>query len=106
MADEVERAIDEALEGRPRAAQLAEIAAALRERRNGLARELQTLTDADERAAYARKIEVLDEQIAMVRQERAIAEFVENSVRATAARPEQDRDFDGSDEPDDPDDLP
>lgn len=106
MADEVERAIDEALEGRPRAEQVAEIAAALRERRKGLARELQTLTDPEERKAYEKRIDQLDEQIAMLRQEQAIAEFVENSVRATAARPDTVHDFDIPDGPDDPDDLP
>lgn len=85
--DELDQAIDIALEGAPRAEQLTAMLDALKERRAGFVRELRNETDPARRRAIQARIAELDRQITDLSEQRAISHFVEMSVRATAARP-------------------
>lgn len=82
----VEQAIDEVLEGKPRADELGEMIAALEVRRATFGRERDAAGET-KRAEWTRKIKEVDKQIALLREEQAITEFVERSVRVTVNRP-------------------
>jgi len=92
MSDEVEDAIDEVLQGKPRASELAEMVAALEVRRETFLRERDAASDAAGRKEWTARLREVDRQIDLLRQEQAITEFVENSVRVTANRPRLDMD--------------
>jgi hypothetical protein len=89
MSDETERAIDEALAGRPRAEELAEMIAALEVRRETFQRERDAAAPA-ERETWEARMREAERQIEVLREEQAITEFVENSVRVTVNRPHPD----------------
>lgn len=84
LDDETNRMIEEALEGRPRASVLTSMVEALVGRREMMARDLAEDPD---RSELPGKIKALDQQIQTLREELAITEFVENSVRSAARRP-------------------
>ena len=85
--DDVEQAIEEILEGKPRAEELAEMIAALEERRATFQREHDDATDEARRKERAARLKEVDKQIALLREEQAITDFVERSVRVAANRP-------------------
>src|SRR5579862_8899644 len=97
MRDEVEAAIGEVLAGKPRARELAEMGAALEVRRQTFLRERDTAADEARRKEWAARVREVDRQVEILRQEMAITEFVENSVRGAANRPRQDADLDAMD---------
>ena len=86
LNDDTNRLIEEALEGRPRASELASMVASLEERRDDVRREL--ISDS-ENAELRSRVKALDQQILALREELAITDFVESSVRAAAQRPGQ-----------------
>jgi hypothetical protein len=81
--EEIENAIDEALAGRPRAQDLAEMIAALQLRRETFLREREAASTPQQKLEWERRLREVEQQIAILRQEQAITEFVEDSVRAT-----------------------
>lgn len=99
MPDEAEEAIGEVLSGRPRAGDLAEMVAALRARREALARERDAAPDEAGRKAWETRLREADRQIGVLREEQAITEFVELSVRASVNRPRHDVGVDVDDPP-------
>jgi hypothetical protein len=82
-----EEVIDEFLGENPRARELRLMRAALEQRREGLLRERERTKEERERAQFQSKIKELDRQIAALKQEESITEFVENSVRVTLHKP-------------------
>lgn len=84
--DEIERAIDEVLAGRPRSHDLAEMIAALQIRRDSFLRERDAAPSDEHRKEWDRRLREVEQQIAILRQEQAITEFVEDSVRVTVTR--------------------
>jgi hypothetical protein len=93
--DETDDAIDQALEGRPRAEELAEMVAALEVRRDTFVRERDAATDEAARKEWSQRLREVDKQLEVLRQELAITEFVEKSVRVTVNRPRLDIDEEG-----------
>ncbi len=92
--DELDEAIDVALEGAPRAAQLSEMVDTLRERRETLVHDLRIEKDPEKQRDLRRRINELDRQIASLSEQRAISHFIEMTVRASANRPQRDPDID------------
>ena len=93
--EETNEAIDQVLGGDPRADQLAEMIAALEVRRDTFARERESAQNADERKEWAKRMREVEKQIDILRQEMAITDFVEKSVRVTVNRPRLDIDEEG-----------
>ena len=87
-----EDVIDDVLGDNPRASQLRLMRAALKERRVGLRKELEPLTDEGERNRLLSRIKTLDKQIEALRQEEGVSEFVETSVRVTLSKAALDED--------------
>jgi len=87
MYDPVDEVIDEFMEGRPRAQELDEMIAALDVRRDSFSRERIAEEDDAKRKQWDAKIRETDEQIRVLREERAITGFVEDSVRLAVQRP-------------------
>lgn len=87
MQDDTEKAIDEALEGKPRSGELAEMIAALEVRRETFERERAAATTYEARKSWAQRQKEVDRQIEMLRQEMAITDFVERTVRSAISRP-------------------
>ena len=85
--DPLDEAIDEALGENSRAAELAELIAALEVRRDTFGRELRTASTEAQREKWKSRIQEVDKQIEVLRGEQAISGFVESSVRASATRP-------------------
>ena len=85
--DPLDEAIEEALGENPRAAELAELIAALYARRETFERELRASADEETRKHWDSRIEEVDKQIEVLRGDQAISGFVERSVRASATRP-------------------
>jgi len=79
--DPLERAVDETLEGEPRAAYYLRLVAALRDRRALVLRELERETDPAELAQLAKRVEELEEQIQVLSSEASVSKFVEDAVR-------------------------
>ncbi|NLI01394.1 MAG: hypothetical protein GX446_18100 [Chthonomonadales bacterium] len=96
--EELDQAIDVALEGAPRAAQLAEMVETVRERRENMAKELKAESDPEKQREIARRIKELDRQITALSEQRAVSHFVEMSVRASAHRPHRDPALEDDDE--------
>ncbi len=86
MQDDTEQAIDEFLEGRPRAQELAEMIAALQVRRETFQRERDAATTDERRKEWASRIKEVENQIRILREEQAITGFVEDSIRVTVNR--------------------
>lgn len=78
-----ERAIAEVLGDNPRAQELRAMRIALEQRREGMRRERERAQDRTEQTRLQAKIQELDKQIAALRQEEGITQFVESSVRVT-----------------------
>jgi hypothetical protein len=87
MDDDTEKAIDEALNGKPRSSELAQMIGALEMRRETFERELQTSDTDEQRKIWTQKMKETDRQIRLLREEMAITDFVERSVRSAATRP-------------------
>ena len=87
MHEDTEKAIDEALEGKPRSGEFAEMVAALEVRRETFERERAGATTDEARKQWAQRLKEVDRQIEMLRQEMAITDFVERSVRSAISRP-------------------
>lgn len=90
--DETQEAIEQALEGNPRASELAEMIAALEVRRDTFARERDSTADTGARKEWDHRIREAEKQIRILREEMAITDFVEKSVRVTVNRPRLDID--------------
>lgn len=86
MQEDLEQAIDEALDGRPRAAALVEMAEALQDRRDRLRSELRGATDEVRAKELRTKLREAERQLEVLREEHAITEFVEMSVKAAVLR--------------------
>lgn len=82
-----EQIIDEVLGENARARELRLMRAALEERRALFQREQERTNDEVENKRLNAKINELTRQIEAVRQEEAISEFVEGSVRVTLHKP-------------------
>ena len=95
MADDTQEAIEQVLEGNPRAAELAEMVAALEARRNTFVRERDAAQDGASQKEWTQRIREVEKQTEILRQEMAITEFVEKSVRVTMNRPRLDIDEEG-----------
>ncbi|MBI3946693.1 MAG: hypothetical protein HY321_12290 [Armatimonadetes bacterium] len=91
--DEVEEVVESFLGGRPGADETARLRRALEERAEGMKAALARAGDAAERARTERELKTLARQIEALAREELIAEFVEDSVRATIssshAKPEE-----------------
>jgi hypothetical protein len=92
MHNDAEKAIDEALEGKPRSSELAEMVAALEVRRATFGRELARAGSEEDRKSWTQRLKEVDKQVELLRQEMAITDFVERSVRSAATRPRMDTD--------------
>lgn len=90
MNDEVEQAIEEVLQGKPRARELEMMISALEIRRDTFRRERDSTDDLDNRREWEARLQETESQIATLREELAITEFVENSVRVTLNKPSLD----------------
>ena len=75
-----EQAVDEALEGEPRADELRRMRAALLLRRARLIEDFKA-SNADERKKIRRDLKKLEEQIQVLGEEANITKFVEDAVR-------------------------
>ena len=84
--DHTEEAIEEFLEDKPRAAELAEMVAALEVRRETFKRELKAAPDEGRKKEWTAKIREVDKQIKILREEQAITGFVENTIKVTVNR--------------------
>jgi len=85
--DELEQAIDMALEGAPRAQQLSQMIETLRERRAGLSRDLDVEQDPAKKREIQKSIAALDKEITTLTEQQAVSTVVEMSVRLRALRP-------------------
>lgn len=83
---EIEKAIDEALGGGPRAGEIAEMIAALEGRSAALARDAATAASEKERRSANARRRAIERRIADLRREQVVAQFAEDSVRLAAAR--------------------
>lgn len=83
---ETERLIDEFLEGSPRADTWASLRKTLEERLVDARQQLQA-TSESQRSSLTKRIKELEQQVIALREEEEITRFVEESVRATVARP-------------------
>ncbi len=79
--ENIDDAIDEALEGSLRAEQWANYVAALQGRRSRIERDLEVAHDAGERAVLQQKLDEIEEQIQVLREEENITKFVEDAVK-------------------------
>lgn len=80
---EEEQAIREVLGENPRAQELQEMRIALEQRRDGMQRDKARTQNLAEQTRLQAKIQELDRQVKVLRQEEGITQFVENSVRVT-----------------------
>lgn len=87
--DDLEQAVDIALEGAPRAERLAAMIETLRTRRAGLLRDLEATDDSVRQQEIRKQIAELDRQVDTLSEQQAVSHFVEMSVRAAAMRPEE-----------------
>ncbi len=92
--DELEDAIDQALEGNPRAAEIDEMIGALRLRMASMERDLAASRDPAALRTCEHKLREVRKQIEALQRERAVSEFVELSVRGIAARPQRELEID------------
>jgi hypothetical protein len=78
--------IDDVLGDNPRASELRLMRAALEERRTAFRAECERTSADAERTRLNSKLKALDRQIEALRQEEAITEFVETSVKVTLTK--------------------
>ncbi len=78
-----EQIVDEFMEGNPRARELRMMRAALEHRYEMVQRDLERTTTDTERLPLRAKLRELKRQIAVLKQEEGISEFVETSVKVT-----------------------
>lgn len=78
--------IDDVLGDNPRASQLRLMRGALEDRRAAFRAELERTVGDPERSRLQSKLKALDRQIDALRQEEAITEFVETSVKITLTK--------------------
>jgi hypothetical protein len=97
MPHDTDDAINQALDGNPRAEELAEMVAALEVRRSTFERELESASGDADRKEWTQRIREVNKQIAILKQEMAITDFVEKSVKVAANRPNFDIEDDGYD---------
>src|SRR5437868_12473704 len=96
MREEADEVIEDVLDGRPRALDLAEMIAALEARSDAFRRELAGAASDERRKEWRARIREVDAQIKTLQEELAITGFVENSIRVAVNRPrhEMDTEFD------------
>ena len=92
--ESLDNAIDDALGENPRAFDLENLIRALTARRQALEHELQSAGDAVSQNQWKARITETERQIEILQREQAISGFVEQSVRASAARPRSILDLD------------
>ena len=93
--DPVEQAIDELLEGEPRADEWRELREALTSRLREALSERDALPENDPRRAdWDMRVDELREQVTALATEEAVTEFVEKAARATFSRPKAEDEFD------------
>lgn len=80
-AENLDEAIDDALEGSIRAEELRGYIRALEMRQDRIARDLETSGDAGEKAVLSAKMSEIDEQIHVLREEEGINRFIEETVK-------------------------
>ena len=76
-----EAALDEALDEVPRADELEKMHDVLASRQKALAEDLEKSTDEAERAVLRRRLDELDEQVAILQEEARINRFVEDTIK-------------------------
>jgi seryl-tRNA synthetase len=86
-----EQIVDEFMEGNTRARELRIMRAALEHRRDLVVKNLKQAKTEDESKTLRQKLRELDGQIAALKQEETISEFVETSVRVTLHSAPQDQ---------------
>lgn len=82
-----DQAIADVLGENPRARELEGMRIALQQRRDAMRRDYKQTTDKAAQTRLQAKIQELNKQIAALRQEEQITQFVENSVRVTLHKP-------------------
>ncbi len=80
-AENLDEAIDDALEGSVRAEQLRGYISALKGRQERIARDLEIAHDDAEREVLKTKLDEIDEQISVLREEESINSFIEDTVK-------------------------
>jgi Lhr-like helicase len=78
--DDMDEAIEQALEGSERAETWADYVAALEARQKRLERDFELTDDEAERKLLQQKIDEIDEQVQVLREEENITRFVEDTV--------------------------
>lgn len=78
---EMEAALDEALDSTPRATELRQLRDVLMRRQQGIAEDLNTATNPEEREVLRARLHELDEQISVLDEEASINKFVEDTVK-------------------------
>jgi len=76
-----EAALDDALGEVPRADELAQMHDLLAQRQEALAKDLENATDEAEREVLRRRLNELDEQVAILDEEKRINRFVEDTIK-------------------------
>lgn len=84
-----EAIIEQVLGESPRANELRLLRQTLESRREVLRRELAQTTDEKERDRSAARLREIAKQIAVLKEEEAVTEFVEKSVRFTLHKPDE-----------------
>lgn len=92
MHIDVDEVIDEFMEDAPRAREWRAMREALQERLKSLRLEIKAATDIETVIALQRRVSQTQEQIAALKQEEVVSQFVEDSLRVSLARPMTARD--------------
>ena len=79
--DDLDEAIDDALGGVPRASQLRDYVAALQIRQHRITRDLELTHESEQRDALQEKLDEINEQLHVLREEESISRFVEDAVK-------------------------
>ncbi len=79
--EDLDGAIEEALEGSVRASELRKYVGALQNRQELIQRDIETSQDAGEKALLSAKLGEIDEQIQVLQEEAGINQFIEETVR-------------------------
>jgi len=98
MHIDVDEVIDEFMEDTPRAREWRAMREALEERLKSLKLEIQGAHDIDVVVALQRRVSQVREQIAALKQEEVVSQFVEDSLRVSLARPMAIRNDEDADE--------
>jgi len=96
VPDQTDQIIEEFLDGKPRARELARMIDALESRRAALVRERESTRDPARLRQWDARLREVDRQIAVLREELAITGFVEDSIRVAVNRPRPLPDEDGA----------